>query len=114
MSKSIQFIGTQRSGSNLLRLILNEHDLISAPHPPHLLQTFVPLVPHYKEKYGDSIDQLIEDMCRWVEFNPVLWTHVNLDRSEIAANASTVFDVFQQIYIQKAKADKAEIWCCSR
>lgn len=112
MHRSIQFIGTQRSGSNLLRLILNQHDLISAPHPPHLLKTFVPLLPYYREVYGNWLRNLIEDMCLWVESNPVPWTNVVLNREEIANSSASIYDVFEQIYIQKAKADKAEIWCC--
>jgi hypothetical protein len=43
----IQFIGTQRSGSNLLRVMLNQLPEISAPHPPHILKTFFPLLPLY-------------------------------------------------------------------
>jgi len=112
MHNAIQFIGTQRSGSNLLRLILNQHDLISAPHPPHLLKTFVPLLPHYEAMYGNPLPRLIEDMCLWVEYNPVPWTDVVLDREMIAQNATSIYDVFKQIYIQKANVDKARIWCC--
>ena len=38
--KFFQLIGTQRSGSNLFRLMLNEFDEVFAPHPPHILETF--------------------------------------------------------------------------
>jgi len=51
-------------------------------------------------------------MCLWVEFNPVPWTDVVLNREEIANKATSIYDVFEQIYFQKAKADRAEIWCC--
>ena len=44
---NIFMIGTQRSGSNLLRLMLNEPARIAAPHPPHILQRLMPLVPNY-------------------------------------------------------------------
>ena len=40
-------IGTERSGSNLLRLILNAHSGIAVPHPPHILKFFAPLLPLY-------------------------------------------------------------------
>jgi len=112
MNKAIQFIGTQRSGSNLLRLILNQHDWISAPHPPHLLKTFVPLLPYYSAAYGDKLNELVEDMCQWVEANPVEWTGVSLDRKDILSKASSIFEIFEQIYLEKAAADKAKIWCC--
>ena len=112
MNKAIQFIGTQRSGSNLLRLILNQHDLISAPHPPHLLKTFVPLLPHYKVANRNTLDDLVEDMCQWVESNPVPWTDVILNRDKILTKVSSIYNIFEQIYLSKAIADQAEIWCC--
>jgi len=31
-------LGTERSGSNLLRLICNAHSRITIPHPPHILR----------------------------------------------------------------------------
>ena len=46
-------IGTQRSGSNLLRVMLDGIEQIVAPHPPHILQRFLPLLP----KYGDLADR---------------------------------------------------------
>lgn len=112
MNKAIQFIGTQRSGSNLLRLILNQHDLISAPHPPHLLKTFIPLLPHYKVANGNKLDDLVEDMCQWVESNPVPWTDVVLNRDKVLTKVSSIYNIFEQIYLSKAIADQAEIWCC--
>jgi hypothetical protein len=112
MNKAIQFIGTQRSGSNLLRLILNQHKQISAPHPPHLLKTFVPLLPHYQLEDPHYMKNLVEDMCQWVETNPVPWTDISLDREKILNNSSSIYDIFEQIYLAKAGADKSEFWCC--
>lgn len=112
MYRSIQFIGTQRSGSNLLRLILNQHNAISAPHPPHLLHVFYPLLPAYQKKYKNWITELAHDMCKWVAINPVPWTQTFLDPNEISAEAESIFDIVRLIYIHKAKADNAEIWCC--
>ena len=40
-------IGTERSGSNLLRVILDAHSRISVPHPPHIMRYFSPLVARY-------------------------------------------------------------------
>ncbi len=110
MISAIQFIGTQRSGSNLLRLILNQHPSISAPHPPHLLKTFIPLMAGYDGESG--LKKLVDDMCRWVEVNPVPWSKVTFDRQAILSRSTTVFDVFRSIYEAKAKADQADIWCC--
>lgn len=109
----IQFIGTQRSGSNLLRLMLNQHPLISAHHPPHLLRTFVPLLPHY----GDldvlaNRKLLVDDMVNWVKNNPVTWNIDTLDIDLIAEEASDITDIFVGIYRCKMKEDHAALFCC--
>ncbi|MCL8006954.1 sulfotransferase [Gelidibacter japonicus] len=113
--KSIQIIGTQRSGSNLLRVMLNQLDEIDAPHPPHILNRFFPLLP----KYGDlSIDtnfeKLIEDVCRLVEMNPVPWDGIILNRAEIKSHCKshTLIEVFRMIYEFKARHSKKSYWCC--
>lgn len=59
----IQMIGTQRSGSNLLRLLLNQYTEIVAPHPPHILQRFYPLLP----AYGDLL--VAENMAKLTNSN---------------------------------------------
>ena len=47
-------IGTQRSGSNLLRLMINQLDQIASPHPPHIMERMHPLL----DCYGDlNVDE---------------------------------------------------------
>lgn len=113
--KSIQFIGTQRSGSNLLRLMLNQLPEISAPHPPHILKTFFPLLP----KYGDlslttNFHQLAKDVCAWVNANPVPWEGVVLDPDDILSQCleNSLLEIFRCVYETKARHDQAEFWCC--
>jgi len=109
----IQFIGTQRSGSNLLRLMLNEHPSISAPHPPHLVKIFSEILPNY----GDLTDpdrrvHLATDMCQWVEANPVPWAGISLDARSIAKNSEDIYDIFLEIYRAKMRVDEGKISCC--
>ncbi len=112
--QSIQIIGTQRSGSNLLRLMLNQFDEISAPHPPHILQRFIPLLPKYEDLTNQqNFLQLVDDVCTMVELNPVPW-NVFFDREEIAnsCTTNTIFELFRVIYSLKAKQEKAKFWVC--
>lgn len=46
-------IGCQRSGSNWLRTMLSEREDLIAPHPPHVMRDFMPIL----EKYGDLMVQ---------------------------------------------------------
>ena len=70
--KYIQLIGTQRSGSNLFRLMLNQFDGISAPHPPHLINTFFPILGIYGDlNKKNSLNKLLLDVIEWVKLNPI-------------------------------------------
>ena len=111
----IFMIGIQRSGSNLLRLMLNELPEIAAPHPPHILQRMMPLVP----RYGDlnrkkAFSLLVDDVCRLVECNPVPWEGVVLDRENVAARCGkpNLVAVFGAVYDVMAETWGAKTWCC--
>ena len=111
----IFMIGTQRSGSNLLRLMLNQLPEIAAPHPPHILQRTMPLVPSYGDLSDDeNFSQLVDDVCRLVELNPVPWEGVVLERKEIARRCRerSVPAVHGAVYDVCAEAKGALTWCC--
>ena len=84
--QAIFIVGEQRSGSNLLRLMLSQAG-IAAPHPPHLLSRMLPLVPSYGDLSNDDCwRQLVNDACELVERNPVPWSGTpRFDRLDIAA-----------------------------
>ena len=111
----IFMIGTQRSGSNLLRLMLNQLPEIAAPHPPHILQRIMPLVSSYGDLSDDeNFSQLVDDVCRLVELNPVLWEGVTLDRKDVARRCRerSVPAVHGAVYDVCAEAKGALTWCC--
>lgn len=113
--KAIQFVGTQRSGSNLLRLMLNQLPEISAPHPPHILKTFFPLLKQYGDlTKKDNFRLLAADVCEWVNVNPVPWEGVQFDADDVISRCTspTLIDLFSVIYEQKAIHDRASFWCC--
>ncbi|MFM2019141.1 MAG: hypothetical protein RL007_2797 [Bacteroidota bacterium] len=112
--KAIQFIGTQRSGSNLLRVMLNQHPRISSPHPPHILQVMMPFLPMYGDLAIESnFEMLIDDVCTLVERNPVNWD-VQFDRDEVARRCSnrSLPQIMKAVYEIKATMKGADIWCC--
>ena len=111
----IFMIGTQRSGSNLLRLMLNQLNDIASPHPPHILERMYPLI----DVYGDltkteNIETLVNDVCRLVELNPVKWNDVNLDRNDIVSRLKdrSLLSVYEVIYDLYAESQGASTWCC--
>jgi hypothetical protein len=108
-------IGTQRSGSNLLRLMINQLSEITAPHPPHILEKLTPLLPIYGPLEKDkSFKQLIEDVCQLVEKNPVVWDGINLNRNEVYSECGerSLIAVCDSVHNILAQQHKAETWMC--
>lgn len=71
-------IGSQRSGSNWLRTMLDEREDLASPHPPHIMRDFMPLI----DKFGDLDDferlrVLIDHVCYFVEQNQVPWLTIH-------------------------------------
>lgn len=114
--QAILMIGEQRSGSNLLRLILNSSSQIAAPHPPHVLQNMMPFMSDYGDLQDEEMmDRLVDDVCRLVEHNPVPWDGIqSFDRKEVRElchenSLVAVFDAVMQIYASK---QGASAWLC--
>ncbi|MFH0759739.1 MAG: sulfotransferase [Bacteroidota bacterium] len=113
--KFIQFIGTQRSGSNLLRIMLNQLPEIAAPHPPHILETFEDILPIYGDLNDSAnFESLVHDVCLWVELNPVKWQISKFDRAAIRnrCKENTLISVFYEIYSHYAELQNCEYTCC--
>jgi sulfotransferase family protein len=111
----IFMIGTQRSGSNMLRLMLNQLPDIAAPHPPHILHRMMPVMSAYGDLERDrNFVTLVDDVCRLVELNPVPWEGVTLDRKTIAAECRerSLVAVFGAVYQALADAHGASTWLC--
>ncbi|MDF7826958.1 sulfotransferase [Pontiellaceae bacterium B12227] len=113
--KAIFMIGEQRSGSNLLRLMLEQHPRITAPHPPHILQRIMPLLPVYGDLDDDAaFRQLIADVCELIHRNPVPWDDVELDEQEVFSRCRerslvAVYGATMDLYAEKEGADH---WIC--
>jgi hypothetical protein len=107
-------IGTERSGSNLLRLILNRNPAIYIPHPPHLMKDLGPV----EHLYGDlSVDvnfrRLVNAAARLVELHFSPW-EIKPDREEAfaAAAARRLYCVKARFYDQYRRFRGAARWGC--
>lgn len=113
--QAVFMVGEQRSGSNLLRLILNESDAVTSPHPPHILQRLMPVTTDQpqlgKQK---NFKQLIDGVCRMVETNPVAWEGLHLDRDDIYRRCrdKSLIAIYGAIMDSHAEARGASIWVC--
>lgn len=110
----IQIIGTQRSGSNLLRVILDQSPAIASPHPPHILVTFMPIMHLYGPLDAVSYRQLVADVVAYVNANPVPWDDVFLHEQELFEQSENydLFTLNRLVYEKAARSKKATYWCC--
>ena len=112
-TEPIFIIGTERSGSNLLRVILTAHSKIWIPHPPHFMNYFAHL------KYGDLVQQknqekVLRDMLRLVRYHIFPWTEYQLNQSQIlsAVQHSSMFGLTAAIYEHVLPQTQKTIWGC--
>lgn len=111
----VQMIGTQRSGSNMLRLMLHELDGVTAPHPPHILERFMPLLPVFGDlSIPANFYELVDNVCLLIAYNPVPWTGVVLDRNEIIERCKqpSLAEIQRVVYELLAESEGSEIWLC--
>jgi len=108
-------IGTQRSGSNLLRVIMDQSPEIASPHPPHILTIFMPLLNQYYPLINDTnYEQLVSDVVDYVNANPVPWEGVILNKEQIieCSRTNSLFEINRLIYEDAAVSKNASLWCC--
>ncbi len=94
--------------------MLHQHPEICAPHPPHILQIIMPLLP----KYGDlsienNFSRLVDDSCTLVELNPVSW-NIKFDREKVKLRCEnkSLPQIMKAIYELKAESMNASHWIC--
>jgi hypothetical protein len=105
-------IGTERSGSNLLRLILTSHSRLAIPHPPHLVRYFKGL--HYGDLSQEApFRALLGDVRKLLDTHIYPW-EVELDWESCYRKAMPrdIFGIYYQLYQQYAEAHQKQRWGC--
>ena len=107
-------IGTERSGSNLLRVILNAHSRIAVPHPPHVMHWFGDLVPRYGDLERDpNFRGLIEDVLGFLDGHIYPWD-VEITADQVLAQASprSLYGVTAALYDRFLEHAGKARWGC--
>lgn len=110
----IFIIGTERTGTNLLRLILNSHSHISIPHPPHIMKNFAGLEPFYGDlSVEKNFRALIRDVVTTVRLHAYPWG-ISLDQEKIflKAKARDLISVCFAVYDQYLESSGKSRWGC--
>ncbi|MEV3874155.1 sulfotransferase [Streptomyces sp. NPDC049906] len=109
----IFIIGTERSGSNLLRLILNAHSRITVPHPPHFMRFLEPLAASYGDLTVERNRRaLVDDALGLLARHIHPWPHP-IDAERVVATAGpSLFEVVAAVYDQYRAAEGKARWGC--
>ena len=110
----LYIIGTERSGSNLLRVILNAHPDIDVPHPPHILKYFYALAPGYGDlNQPTRRGRLVKDVLRLLAIHIYPWDF-KVDPKQVVdqARPANLFGIFAAIYDQHRAHTGKRRWGC--
>lgn len=102
-------IGTERSGSNLLRVILDAHPDMVVPHPPHVLR-------YLSDIHGERghPKRLVKDMLAFVRGHIHPWDDIPAEADLLARvrEDPTPVGAFLALYDLHASAQGASRWGC--
>ncbi len=107
--------GTQRSGSNLLRLMLGAHAGISAPPSTHMFRVFRGLAGGYGDlKRRGERREVIDDVRRLIELNVFAWEGGPPAAREIEQrwHDTSVAGLCAAVYDAHAERQGATAWIC--
>jgi hypothetical protein len=110
----IFIVGTERSGSNLLRQMLDAHSTIAVPHPPHVVRYFAPLERYYGDLRLDAnLRWLAADMAWLVRRHIYPWP-IAIDEAALVRDTRwrDLFGLYAGLYDQYAAAVGKPRWGC--
>ncbi|MBI5331498.1 MAG: sulfotransferase [Betaproteobacteria bacterium] len=110
-------LGSRRSGSNLLRVMLNSSPHLCAPHPPHILHAFTPILDLYGDLDVDAHwNRLAEDVTRYANLSPVplIDSGASLDPSAVAIRCQerSLPCLHDAVYTLSMLANGKRAWVC--
>jgi len=109
--KALFFIvGAQRSGSTLLRLILNAHSRIAVPEEGRFLQPLIKKCNMERPIKGAELQNLIE----YLKANP-FYKNWNYDNTEVLRELSSISDItikefIRKLYVSFANFEGKDMW----
>lgn len=112
--KRIMMLYSERSGSNLLRVLLGNHSCLSAPVPPHILDAFIDHVAHFGDlEKPDNMIAYLAGLRRYVN-HPFSDWKLELTGEEIFERykPSSFIQAFDAVYRAKSAEDGCRYYVC--
>lgn len=109
---NICLLSSERSGSNLLRLLLSSHTDISAPPAPQIVK----ILGKYIHRYGDlnqdnNWKQLLSDMIDLTIIHPYPWQyHISVQELAGKAKARNFWSAWNALYALNTELEGKKYW----
>ncbi|MCW5898883.1 MAG: sulfotransferase [Flavobacteriales bacterium] len=110
----IFLVGSERSGSNLLRSLLGNHSRVEAPVAPHYFDSWSGMLHHYGDlRVERNMAYLLQDMMEFANHDFNKWG-LRLDVAEALREhqPKSFWDAFDVIYRAKARMHGKPIYAC--
>lgn len=109
----VLIIGTERSGSNLLRLMLHAHSDLAVPHPPHFMRYLAPVQATYGD-LGREDDRraLVRDALLLLRRHIHPWEHPIDEDRVLQTSSPSLFGVVAAIYEEYRRQAGKGRWGC--
>ena len=108
MSSPVFLLSSERSGSNLIRVMMDSHPQFAAPHSPHLIKTFLPILPQYGRLSEDQhLRMLAIDMIKVIEIQLRGWRFTpGIEEVLDQCHSSTFGGLLNSLYLIAASHDE--------
>jgi len=114
--QSLFIMSSERSGSNLLRMMLGAHSRLAAPPPPHMWRHLTEALPRYGPLTVEAnLERLVEDAVTMTQdsYSHLVWKHrFSPDQILDQLSAPTLSSVISSLYTAYAREEEAEGWIC--
>ena len=114
MNAPFFIVGTERSGSNLLRVILDAHSRLAVPHPPHVMNLLGPVEHCFGDLAQDeNLRKLAREVGRLVRLHIHPWDFaVDVEQLVTDASPRDLFGLFVALYEQNQRHEGKARWGC--
>ncbi|PQJ33266.1 hypothetical protein BSZ35_00420 [Salinibacter sp. 10B] len=113
---SLFIMSSERSGSNLLRMMLGAHSRLAAPPPPHMWRHLTEALPQYGPLTRDAnFQRLVEDAVTMTQqsYAHLTWKyHFSPEQIRAESSAPTLTSVISTLYEAYAREENAAGWVC--
>jgi hypothetical protein len=114
--QALFIMSSERSGSNLLRMMLGAHSRLAAPPPPHLWRHLTTALPSYGPlSEAPNFEQLVEDAVLMTQqsYEHLRWEHeFSPSHIQDLAPTRTLGGVISALYRAYAQKELADGWVC--